>query len=83
MAKIDPDKFGLALMAWSEQKEIPLRKIAFALGLSPNSIYTYTQTRRNRPNVTPNLYRAKEIADVLGITLEQLPQGPHGEGLSE
>lgn len=79
--KIDPEKFGLALTAWSIEKSMPLRQIAFALEVSPNSLYCYTKTRQDAPNVLPRIDRAAEIADALGITLDELARGPHGEGL--
>lgn len=81
--KIDPEKFHLALLAWSKKKGIPLRRIAEKMGVHPNSIYYYTKTRPDRTNVLPGLGKAAEIADVLHITLDELAKGPDGEGLRD
>lgn len=82
-SRINPEKFGLALTAWSREKEIPLREIASQMGVHPNSIYVYTKSRKHVPNVLPRIDRAAEIADVLGITVDELARGPHGEGLAK
>jgi len=81
--KIDPSKFGLALKAWSKQKKIPLVKIAERLHQHPNNLYAYTKASYGRQNTMPNLGNAIEIAEVLGITLDQLLRGPFGEGLRD
>lgn len=82
--KIDPERFGPALKAWSIKKCIPLCQIAHRLNQHPNNIYSYTKNRpQGLPPVHPTLGRLVEIAEVLGITLDELARGPHGEGLRD
>lgn len=83
MAKFDPDKFHLALLAWCKLKKMPLKVLAEKMRLHQNSIYMYTKPRPNAPRVIPRLDRAAEIADVLEITLDELARGPFGEGLRD
>lgn len=79
--KINPEEFGQALNAWSIVKEMPLAEIARAINVNPNSLYMYTKHKKNAPRVLPTLGRLVEIADALGITLDELARGPFGEGL--
>lgn len=81
--KIDPEKFGAALKAWSKKKKIPLTKIAERMHQHPNNLYAYTKTHYGRPNILPTMGRLVEIADILEISLDQLARGPFGEGLRD
>ena len=66
------------------EKGIPLRQIAHRLNHHPNNIYTYTKARpQGLAPVQPTLGRLLEIADILGITVDELARGPHGEGLQD
>lgn len=81
MAKIDPYKFPLALLAWCKEKNTTQYQIAKKIGIPCENLYVYTR-RKEVPNI-PSLARAAEIADALGITIDQLAQGPNGEGLRD
>lgn len=83
MAKFDPEKFHLALRAWCRLKRISIAFVAKEMGLHPSSVYMYTNPRPKAARVIPRLDRAAEIADVLGITLDELACGPSGEGLRD
>lgn len=82
-SKIDPEKFHLALRAWSKKKGIPIVEISRRMGVHANSVYCYARKRKGHPNVVPTLGKAAEIAAVLRITLDELAQGPDGEGLRD
>lgn len=81
--RIDPEKFGAALKAWSKKKKIPITQIAARMHQRPNNLYAYTKTRYGKPNIQPTLGRFAEIAEILDISLDQLAKGPCGEGLRD
>lgn len=79
MAKIDPEKFGRALVAWCRKKNMTQYQLAKKIGVPGENLYIYTRRRM----ILPSLARAVDIADALGITIDQLAQGPNGEGLRD
>lgn len=80
--KIDPGKFGIALKAWCRKRKIQLLEIALILEQNPNNIYNYTRGNRSGAKAAqPTLGQMVKIADVLGVSLDQLARGPFGEGL--
>ena len=79
--RIDPEKFGAALKAWCDVKKITLVDVADGIGVHRNAVYSYTKSRKDAPPVIPNLLRAAEIAEFLGLTIDKLARGPFGEGL--
>lgn len=83
MAEIDPAKFRFALRAWCKEKKITQYAIAEKIGIPTPSMYAYTKRYRVKAYITPRLDRAVKIAEALGITIDELARGPHGEGLRD
>lgn len=81
--RIDPDKFGAALKAWSKKRKIPLKQIAERMHQHQNNIYAYTKERPGQTKIHPTLGRFIEIAEILEVSLDQLAKGPCGEGLRD